>query len=116
MPTHPKFKVGDEVVITNVTQPANRHLIGVITTVIEMRGFYSGSYLYLTEASKHCPGTGLAEKHLLKVRKPQERIKLNESYSATIDHASRAVHVGCQTFTFDAVKRLYNAIELDEDA
>lgn len=42
---------------------------------------------------------------LLKITK----IQLNSDYSAIINHNNKTVIVGCQTFSFEKIKELYNA-------
>jgi len=39
------------------------------------------------------------------------KIQLNDNYNAIIDEKSKTIEVGCQTFTFDKVKELYNLIK-----
>ena len=42
-------------------------------------------------------------------------VKLNDNYTAVVKRDG-TINVGCQTFTFDAMKELYNAVkEMEED-
>jgi hypothetical protein len=38
-------------------------------------------------------------------------VDLNKEYSAVVDHGSRSIKVGCQSFTFEAIENLYKAIK-----
>lgn len=41
----------------------------------------------------------------------ETKIRLNSEYTATIHKDSKTVKVGCQSFSFDVVKELYEAIQ-----
>lgn len=91
---------------------------GVPVYVGTSKNSYINGYTHLSFTSNQFSGNSEPNTRRLSVEEfialcdewANDRVKLNDEYTATIDRKNQIVHVGCQEFTFESISNLHRKI------